>query len=106
MPRKTFRASVTSERGCEMTTIPHEPSHAVQEKRPWAEQLLVREMWAALAIVVMWLAVLFDAIYGPSIVNTSPGGDASSVPSAVAVALFAFLATWVVARYGFREPKD
>ena len=23
------------------------------------------EMWASLAIVVMWLAVLFDAIYGP-----------------------------------------
>ena len=66
----------------------------------------MREMWAALAIVVMSLRVLFDAIYGPNIVNTSPGGDASSVPSAVAVALFAFLATWVVARYGFREPKD
>jgi multisubunit Na+/H+ antiporter MnhF subunit len=29
--------------------------------------------------------------------------DAPSVPSAVVIALFAFLATWVVARYGLRQ---
>ena len=88
-----------------MTTIPHEHMPAVQEKQPGRVQLLVREMWAALAIVVMWLAVLFAAIFGPSIVNTTAGGDTSSVPSAVVVALFAFLATWPVARYGFRRER-
>lgn len=89
-----------------MSTISHEPSRAVEERKRWSVQLLVPEMWATLAIVVMWLAVLFSAIFGPNIVNTSAGGDTSSVPSAVVVALFAFLATWVVARYGFRhEPK-
>ena len=62
-------------------------------------------MWATLAIVVMWLAVLFSAVFGPNIVNTSAGGDTSSVPSAIVVALFAFLATWVVARYGFRHER-
>jgi hypothetical protein len=35
------------------------------------------------------------------------GGDSSTIPSAVALALFAFLGTWVVAKYGFRhERKD
>ena len=71
------------------------------------EQVLVREMWAALAIVVIWLAVLFAAVSGSDIVNTSAGGDTSTVPSGVAVALFASLATWPVAKYGFgRGRKD
>lgn len=88
-----------------MTTISHEPSTVVQEKRRGSLQLLVPEMWASLAIIVIWLSVLFDAVYGPDIVNSSAGGDHSTVPSAVAVALFAFLATWVVARYGFRHER-
>ncbi|HSB38905.1 MAG TPA: hypothetical protein VLD13_07445 [Gaiellaceae bacterium] len=88
-----------------MSTISHEPSRAAEERKRWSVQLLVPEMWATLAIVVMWLAVLFSAIFGPNIVNTSAGGDTSSVPSAVVVALFAFLATWVVARYGFRHER-
>jgi len=53
----------------------------------------------------MWLFVLFDAVFCPDIVTPSAGGDTSTVPSAVAVAVFAFLATWVVARYGFREGR-
>lgn len=88
-----------------MSAISHEPSADVQEKRRWSWQLLVPEMWASLAIVVMWLAVLFDAVFGPNILSSSAGGDQSSVPSAVVVALFAFLATWVVARYGFRRER-
>jgi hypothetical protein len=62
-------------------------------------------MWATPAIVAMWLAVLFDSVYGPNIVNTTVGGDSSSVPSVVGVAPFAFFATWVVARYGFRHDR-
>jgi hypothetical protein len=84
-----------------MTSISHEPPGAVQEKQRWSLQLSVPEMWASVAIIVMWLSVLFDAIFGPDIVNSTVGGDHSVVPSAVAVALFAFLGTWVVARYGF-----
>jgi hypothetical protein len=41
-------------------------------------------MRASLAIVVMWLSVLVDAIFGPDIVNTTVGGETSTVPSAVA----------------------
>ena len=92
-----------------MTTIPHEPAGVVEETQPWSARLLVPEMWASLAIIVMWLAVLFDAIFGPDIVAISgtPGGTEThtTVPSAVLVALFAFLATWVVARHGFRHDR-
>jgi hypothetical protein len=87
-----------------MTTVSHEPTRIVEEKRWWG---FVHQMWASLAIAVIWLSVLFDAIYGPDIVNRSAGGDVSSVPSAVVVAPFAFLATWVVAKYGYpRERKE
>ena len=87
-----------------MSTISHEPSGVVEEKKRWSLHSRP-ETWATLAIVVMWLAVLFSAVFGPNIVNTSAGGDTSSVPSAIVVALFAFLATWVVARYGFRHER-
>ena len=83
-----------------MTSIPHE-----QPSRAWTLRLLVPEMWASLAIIVMWLAVLFDAVFGPNITSTTPGGTSSSVPSAVAVALFATIGTWAVAKYGLR-PRE
>lgn len=86
-----------------MATVSHEPTQAMKERRRWSE-LVVPEMWTALAIAVIWLAVLFDAIYGPDITTRTAGGDFSNIPSAVIVAFFAFLATWVVARYGF--PRD
>jgi len=86
-----------------MTTVSHEPSR-VQEQQRWS-QFLVPEMWASLTIIVIWLAVLFDAVFGPDIVTTDVAGASSTVPSAVVVALFAFLATWVVAKYGFSHGR-
>ncbi len=86
-----------------MTTISHEPPGVVGDQARWSLQLLVPEMWAALAIIVIWLSVLFDAVFGPDIVSTGVAGDHTVVPSAVAVAPLAFLATWVVARHGFRR---
>jgi hypothetical protein len=88
-----------------MTVVSHGPVEGAGRRQPILSRL-VPEMWASLAIVVMWLAVLFDAIFGPDIVNSSAGGDSSSVPSAVVVSLFAFLGTWVVARHGFRGRRD
>jgi hypothetical protein len=67
-----------------------------------SQRLLVPEMWASLAISVIWLAVLFVALLGPNIVSSTPGGT-TSVPSAVVVVVFAYLATHAVARYGFRH---
>ena len=87
-----------------MTTVSHEPSRAGQTQRPWS-QVLVPEMWASLTIIVMWLSVLFDAVFGPDIVTHGVSGDSATVPSAVVVALFAFLATWVVAKYGFSQER-
>lgn len=84
-----------------MSTISHAPSRAVPERWRWSSKLLVREMWAGLAIAVMWLAVLFSALFGPDIVSTSAGTTSTTIPSGVAVALFAALATRAVAKYGF-----
>jgi hypothetical protein len=95
-----------AERRCDVSTMTHGPSDLVPAKREWSLPF-VPELWASAAIAVMWLAVLFTALWGPDIVNTSAGGDSSTVPSVVPVAIFAFLATWVVAKYGFRRtPND
>jgi uncharacterized membrane protein YgdD (TMEM256/DUF423 family) len=59
-------------------------------------------IWASLAIVSMWVAVLFSAVWAPSLEATSSNGDSTSVPAAVAVSLFAAIATIVVAAVGFR----
>ncbi len=90
-----------------MTTVPHDPPKPVAERRPWTLRLQVPEMWASLAIVAMWLAVLFDALFGPDIVSSNAGANMTSIPSAVVVAFFAYLGTRVVARYGFgRSASD
>jgi hypothetical protein len=62
-------------------------------------------MWASLAISVMWLAVLLDAVFGPDFVSTT-STSMTRIPSAIVVALFAYLGTRVVARYGFDRPAD
>jgi hypothetical protein len=88
-----------------MSTISHPPTEAVPEQRHWSWQFLAIELWASLAIVAMWLAVLFTAVFGPDIVSATPGGESTTVPSAVAVGLFASLATWAVAKYGFGQRR-
>jgi hypothetical protein len=85
-----------------MASVPHDPTPVGHGFREWP-RLIVRETWASLAISVIWLTVLVDAIYGPNIVSSSAGGDQSTIPSAVIVSIFAFFATWVVARNGLRE---
>ncbi|HVM57675.1 MAG TPA: hypothetical protein VMT74_09440 [Gaiellaceae bacterium] len=90
-----------------MASVSHEPVRAGRERPEWAEFLRIREMWASLAIVAMWLAVLFSSVYGPSFVSTTGGGtNTTTVPSGVAVALFAFLGTVSVAKYGFGRDKE
>ena len=83
-----------------MATMSREPT--APSWPMWRVVLSLTEMWASLAIAVVWLAVLFTAIYGPDILTKSSGGsDAATIPSAVVVALFAFFATWVIAKYGY-----
>ena len=88
-----------------MTVVTHESARETPAKR--FSDFLATEMWASLAISVIWLSVLFEAIYAPAIETRSAGGDFSSVPTAVVGSLFAFLATWVLARHAFgREKTD
>jgi hypothetical protein len=84
-----------------VASISQEP--AAPSRSMWRHVLSLTQMWASLAIAVVWLAVLFTALFGPDIVSTTPGGTSTSTPSGVAVALFAFLATWVIAKHGYRS---
>ena len=88
-----------------MATIGHPASGALPERQRRTWRLLVPEMWAALAIAVIWLSVLFDAVWGPDIVSAN-GAQLTRIPSAIVVALFAYLATRVVARYGFGHAPE
>jgi hypothetical protein len=87
-----------------MSTVSHPPREAATAGRLWS-LLRATDLWASLAIVVMWLAVLLDALFGPDITSTSVAGDGSAVPSAVALALFASVGTWAVAKYGFGRDR-
>lgn len=89
-----------------MSTITQEPTSAAPERRHRSVQILVREMWASVAISVMWLAVLCAAVFAPDIVSSSSGGNSTTIPSAVAVALFAAIGTRGVAKYGFGRRDD
>jgi hypothetical protein len=83
-----------------MTTMTDETSTAGPARSGSASRILIPEFWAAVAIVGMWLAVLFDGIYGGDFVS-SQAANFTRVPSAVFVAFFAFLATWAVAKRAF-----
>jgi len=89
-----------------MTSAAHEPmapmtAPGVSERRTWDVHL-----WPSLAIGLIWLVVGLDALFGPDIVTSNASGtNTSSTPSAVVLSLFAFLTSWVVARYAFRQTK-
>ena len=85
-----------------MSTVSHEPSGIAQESRSWSALLFVKELWATVAIVSMWISVAACTAWGGDLVTYSSGGsDRATVPSGIAVALFASIGTWAVARYGF-----
>jgi hypothetical protein len=87
-----------------MATRPHEPSRVAQE-RPRSLLRLVPEMCASIAITAMWVAVFITAIWGPDATFNSNDGNSSTIPAAVFVTVFAFLGTWVVTKYGFRQQR-
>ena len=65
-----------------------------------AARLLVPGFWATLSIVTMWLAVLFDGIFGNDMTFSNPP-NVTTIPSAVLVALFAVIGTSAVAKRAF-----
>lgn len=90
-----------------MSTLSPPAAPSAPEKPRWYTHVLVRETWASLAITAMWLAVLFDALFGPDFVSSSGAGTTvTRIPSAILVALFAYLGTRIVARYGLGRGRD
>ena len=84
-----------------MSTISHPPTEVTRERRPRLTALLIPEVWVSLAITAMWVAVAVTAIWGPDLVSSSgPGGSNTTIPSGIAVALFASIGSWAVAKYG------
>ena len=83
-----------------MSTISQDPVARVPAK-PWTALVTATEMWASIAISVTWIAVLFAVVYGPDFVSSTPGGESTTIPSGVAVAFFATIATWAIAKYSF-----
>lgn len=89
-----------------MSSISHPPAGAAQERRV-STQLLARDVWASLAIVTMWIAVAVSAVWGPDFVSSSGSGtNSTTIPAGVAVALFASIGTWAVAKYGFGSAAE
>lgn len=89
-----------------MTSAAHEPMGTLAP--PASSERRVRDaaIWPSMAIGMTWLVVGLDALFGPDIVTSNGAGtNTSSTPSAVVLSLFAFLTSWVVARYAFRQSK-
>jgi hypothetical protein len=84
-----------------MTTSSSGHPDAAPDRRAQRSRLLVPEMWAALAISVIWLVVLVAALFGPDLISSTAGASFTRIPSAIIIAFFAWLATWVIARHGF-----
>jgi hypothetical protein len=97
------RATLDHQKEVRMSTTMHERPAEVPDARRASRQLLAREMWAGIAITSMWVAVAFASIFGPDFKSSSAGGDTTTIPSGVAIALFASIASWLVAKHGFRE---
>jgi Mg/Co/Ni transporter MgtE len=92
-----------------MSTLSHPPTAAMRDEWHWSTLLRVREMWASLAIGAMWAAVAVAAVWAPDFVsNSGPGGSSTTIPSGIAVAMFATIGTWAVAKHAFgrRDPDN
>ncbi len=88
-----------------MSTVSHPPARPI-DRHGWASLFLLREMWGSLAITMMWVAVAISAVWGPDFVSTNgAGAQSTTIPSGVAVALFAFLGSWAVAKYAFGDRR-
>lgn len=84
-----------------MTTSMQARSSVPSTHQSWASRVLVPEMWAAVSIVAMWVAVLFVGVYGGTMTFHGADTSWSNIPSGVAVAIFAAIGTGSVAKRVF-----
>lgn len=84
-----------------MTATIEETPSTQSPSENWVSRVLVPEMWATVAIVVMWMAVLFVGVYGGDMTFHGADTSWSNIPSGVAVALFAAIGTGSVAKRVF-----
>ena len=94
-----------------MTTMTHRPSTDApagdtRGSGGVADRLFVPAFWGTLAIVAMWLAVLFDGVFGGDMVFSDPTNGTTTIPSSVLVALFAVIGTASVAKRVFPRKND
>jgi len=77
---------------------------ATKPQTRWSGVVQMPELWGAVAIAFMWLAVLFASTSGGDFVSVNgAGAQATTIPSGVFVAFFASLATVAVAWRAFRR---
>ena len=84
-----------------MTATMEEKPATRSSSESWVSRVLVPEMWGAVAIVAMWTAVLFVGVYGGDMTFHGADTSWSTLPSGVAVALFAAIGTVSVAKRVF-----
>ena len=89
-----------------MTSTLQDQSSVRSPREGWASRILVREMWATVSIVAMWVAVLFVGVYGGDATFHSVDSSSSTIPSAVFVALFAAFGTGSVAKRVFGSKRE
>jgi len=89
-----------------MTTAMQDQSSVRSGRDGWASRILVREMWATVAIIAMWVAVLFVGVYGGDATFHSVDSSTTTIPSGVLVALFAAIGTGSVAKRVFGRTSE
>jgi hypothetical protein len=89
-----------------MTTTMHDRPSVRSPDDGWATRILVPEMWATVAIVAMWVAVLFVGVYGGEATFHSVDSSVTVIPSGVLVAFFAAIGTGSVAKRVFGRTQQ
>ena len=89
-----------------MTTTMQDQPSVRSPREGWASRVLVREMWATVSIVTMWVAVLFVGVFGGDMTFHSVDSSVTTMPSGVAVALFAAIGTGSVAKRVFGRKSE
>lgn len=85
-----------------MTVTQEQPVRTRLETRtpePWWR---LSQIWGAVAITAMWLAVTLVGVYGGDMTFASPGNGTTVVPTGAVVAICAAIATASVSKRAFR----